>query len=161
MIASSVHRRFRTPSAGLRWQLFLGTVLAVLASISLAAPGKRAVELSELNASYERGQPVHVTVRNVGPVAVRVYASLEVVDEDGAIKALPRIYTAEPGQSASITFDVQKIELPPIPDGQKAKPAPSQMTFRFRVVVLGLSEDERLDEFPSDAFVVKQPYARP
>ena len=76
-------------------------------------------------------------------------------------KVMPIIYTIERGSAASITFDVRKIDLPPLPAGEKAKPAPSQMTFRFRGVVLGLSEDERLDEFCSDAFVVKQPYARP
>ena len=62
-------------------------------------------------------------------------------------KAMPIIYTIERGSAASITFDVRKIDLPPLPAGEKAKPAPSQMTFRFRGVVLGLSEDERLDEF--------------
>ena len=76
-------------------------------------------------------------------------------------KAMPIIYTIERGSAASITFDARNIDLPPIPVGEKAKPAPSQMTFRFRVVVLGLSEDERLDEFHSDAFVVKKPYTRP
>ncbi|GAB3351422.1 hypothetical protein [Lysobacter tyrosinilyticus] len=150
-------------------KILLGLLLAMLSCASCATTAGHVVDISGLSATYDRTQPVQLTLKNVSHVKVRAYANLEVMDEsgqwvtwpfrveDGTPGAVSKIYPLNPSGATTLVFDIQKIELPPIPAGQKPKLA-EQLKFRFRVVVLHATSEDRTGEFFSEAFVIRKPY---
>jgi hypothetical protein len=147
----------------------VGVLLAALSCLSCAASAKHAIDISRPNTAYERGEPVRLVLKNVGPAELRVYSNLEVVDEkgkwvswpfrieDGRVGAISTIYRLLPGKSITLAFDVRKITLPPVPPGQQPKMA-KQLKFRFRVVALQAKGDTKVEELFSEPFVVMHPY---
>jgi hypothetical protein len=150
-------------------KIFFGLLLAIVSCASCATTAGRIVEISGLSAAYERTQPVLLTVKNASQAKVRTYVNLEAMDEsgqwvtwpfraeDGKPGAMSTIYPLGPSGATTIAFDIRKIELPPVPQGQSPKLA-EQLKFRFRVVVLRANSDDREAEVFSEPFVVRHPY---
>lgn len=150
-------------------KILVGILLSMIGCISCVASGRHSVDISRLGATYERGQPVGVALKNIGPTGVRVYSNVEVLDEknkwvtwpfrleDGRADVVSIIYPLPVGRSIKLTFDVRKIALPPIPLGHKPKLA-KKLKLRFRVVALGMKSDAQLEELFSEPFVVMDPY---
>lgn len=147
----------------------LGLLLAMVSCVSCAATVEKTVDISSLVSIYDRKQPVRLTLQNKSQAMVRTYVNLEVQDEgrqwttwpfraeDGRLGATSKIYALNPSEATTITFDVRLAELPPIPSGQSKKLA-EQLKFRFRIVVLHATSDNREGEFFSQSFTIKHPY---
>ena len=147
----------------------LATVLSILFCISCAAIDKHAVVLSRLDDEYDKTHPVRLVIKNITSTRVRVYANLELWDEqdgwtswpfrveDGRLGAISEIYYLNPRESTAIAFDITQTEWPPIPAGEQEVKV-EQAKLRFRVVVLVENKDEQKEELFTEPFVVTHPY---
>lgn len=150
-------------------KFLFGLLLAMVSCVSCAATAEQIVDISGLVSIYDREHPVQLTLKNTSQAMVRTYVNLEVQDEngqwitwpfraeDGRPGAISKIYPLNPSEATTITFDVRLAELPPIPSGQSKKLA-EQLKFRFRIVVLHATSDNREGEFFSLPFTIKHPY---
>ena len=78
-------------------------LLLLLGCLSCAANGGSKVGISPLAETYAREDPATLLLTNVGSESIRVYSSLEVVDETGEWATWPfRIEDGEPGAVAGI-----------------------------------------------------------
>ena len=149
--------------------LLTGLLAVVLACASSAGSAKSLVRVSSLQQTYDRSQPVTLTIENTSPNRIRTYSNVEVLDkrgqwitwpfraEDGRHDTIAMIYPLDVGHSVTISFDIRKLPpLPPRPRGEA--PAAKRLQFRFRVVVLRADSDDQVEELFSAPFDIRNPY---
>ena len=118
-------------------------------------------------ASSDRLEPVDVRLTSHASSDLQVYANLEVRDaghwmswpfrlEDGAYGGISSAVALRPAETKEWSFDIRKINVPPLPDGATGHLA-RRLVFRFRVVALD-GAGNRFAELYSAPFVVRNPY---